>query len=108
MDLAAIPWLSTRYPGVGLHFYASDRHSGRVVALIRMEPGHGYPRHRHRGVEEVLIVQGGYRDERGRHEAGQFVVYEDGSTHTPVALDGPTDPPCVLLAIAHEGISLLT
>jgi len=108
MDLAAIPWRRTRYPGVALHFYASDRVSGRVVALIRMEPGHGYPRHRHRGVEEVLVVQGGYRDERGQYAAGQFVVYADGTTHTPLALDGPGDGPCVLLAVAHEGVALLT
>jgi len=107
MDLAAIPWRATRYPGVALHFYASDRSSGRVVALIRMEPGHGYPRHLHRGTEEVLVVQGSYRDELGRYGTGQFVVYADGTTHTPVALAGPGDPACVLLAVAHEGVDLL-
>jgi putative transcriptional regulator len=108
MDLEAIPWRTTRYPGVAVHFYASDERSGRVVALIRMQPGCGYPRHEHRGIEEVLVVQGGYRDERGHHTAGQFVVYADRTSHTPVALDGAGAMPCVLLAVAHEGIELLT
>lgn len=107
MDLESIPWRTTRYPGVDIHFYASDERSGRVVALIRMQPGRGYPRHQHRGAEEVLVVQGGYRDERGSHTAGQFVVYADGTTHTPVALDAAGAAACVLLAVAHEGISLL-
>jgi anti-sigma factor ChrR (cupin superfamily) len=108
MDLEAIPWRTTRYPGVLVWFYASDERSGRVVALIRMEPGRGYPRHRHRGAEQVLVVQGGYRDERGSYAAGQFVAYADGTAHSPVALDGPGAAACVLLAVAHEGVELLT
>jgi anti-sigma factor ChrR (cupin superfamily) len=105
MDLAAIPWRTTRYPGIRIHVYASDSSTRRAVALIAMAPGCGYPRHQHRGGEEVLVLQGGYRDERGDHRAGQFVRYEDGSMHAPVALaDGDE---CVLLAVAHEGIDLL-
>lgn len=107
MDLTAIPWRTTRYPGVAVHFYASDEHSGRVLALIRMDPGCGYPRHRHRGSEDVLVLQGGYRDERGRYGAGEFVRHEDGSSHSPIAVDGDDAVPCVLLALAHEGIHLL-
>jgi len=105
MDLAAIPWRTTRYPGVRVHFYCSDEGSGRVVALIAMAAGCGYPRHRHRGAEEVFVVQGGYRDEFGDHVAGQRRRYEDGSAHAPVALAGEE---CVLLAVAHEGIALLS
>ena len=105
MDYEAIPWRTTRYPGVRVHFYASDKATGRVVALIGMQPGCGYPAHRHKGPEEVLVIQGGYRDEQGEHRAGQFVRYEDGTAHAPVALaDGPE---CILFAVAHEGIALL-
>lgn len=107
MDLAAIPWQSTRYPGVAIRFYASDRTSGRALVLIKMDPGCGYPQHRHRGEERLLVVQGAYRDERGEHRAGEFAVYGDGSDHAPVAVDGPGAVPCVLLALAHEGVTLL-
>ena len=107
MDLSAIPWRQTRYPGVEIHFYASDRRTGRVVALIRMQPGHGYPAHRHRGAEDVLVLAGGYRDGLGTYRAGNFLHYEDGTEHAPVAIDDPAGTACVLLAVAHEGILLL-
>lgn len=104
MQLAAIPWRATRHPGVRVHFYAADRQSGRVLALIAMDPGCGYPAHRHRGVEEVLVLQGGYADAAGEHRAGQRVRYDDGSEHAPRALPGSV---CLLLALAHEGVELL-
>jgi anti-sigma factor ChrR (cupin superfamily) len=107
MDLAAIPWRATRHRGVAVHFYASDRATGRALVLIRMEPGCGYPRHRHTGEEHVLVVQGGYADERGTHVAGAFVAYPDGSEHAPVAVATAGGEACVLLALAHEGITLL-
>ncbi len=107
MDLAAIPWKPTRHPGVAIWFYAADRGTGRTLALIRMDPGCGYPRHKHRGEERLLVLQGGYRDEFGEHRAGGFAVYENGTEHGPVALDGPGSAPCVLLALAHEGILLV-
>lgn len=103
MDASVIPWRATRYPGTSIHFYSSDRRTGRTVALIRMDPGCGYPRHRHQGTEEVLVMQGSYRDEFGEHPEGSFVTYEDGSMHSPVATEGGT---CILLAVAHEGIAL--
>ena len=101
MDLASIPWRTTRHAGVRIWFYASDPKSGRTVALIAMDEGCSYPRHRHRGTEELLVLQGGYRDEQGDHLQGEHVSYRDGTEHEPVALPGPT---CVLFAVAHEGI----
>ncbi len=73
-----------------------------------MEPGCGYPRHRHVGEERLLVVQGAYADAGGTHAAGSFVVYPDGSDHAPVAVDTPAREPCVLLALAHEGVVLLS
>lgn len=105
MDLQAIPWRETRYPGVRIHFYASDRASGRVVALIAMDPGCGYPRHLHRDTEDILVLQGGYADEFGSYTRGTSAHYGRGTCHSPVALaSGPT---CVLLTAATEGIELL-
>ena len=107
MKLAAIPWRPTKHDGIQVHFYDSDERSKRVLALIRMDPGCGYPAHRHRSIEEVLVVHGGYRDELGEYRAGELVRYEAGSEHAPIAIGGAGDEPCVLLALAHEGIKLL-
>ena len=108
MDLDSIPWQATSYEGIAVHFYASDRDSKRVLALIRMDPGSGYPRHRHRSEEEVLVVQGGYEDELGRYDQGQLVRYAPGTEHGPRATGEPGGEPCVLLALAHEGVKLLS
>jgi hypothetical protein len=84
--------------------------TGETAVLVRMDPGCGYPPHRHLGLEEVLILAGGYRDGRGEHPAGSYLRYEAGSEHAPVALGDPgrptgqDNPACVLFAIAREGV----
>lgn len=89
-----------------------DAATGGTV-LIRMEPGRGYPPHRHLDVEEVLVLAGGYRDGEGVHRAGDFVRYPRGSAHAPVAEGdpgapvGPHNPACVLFASARGGIEVL-
>ncbi len=104
IDLEAIPFQPTRHPGVSIHFYRSDRASGHAAVMIRMEPGCGYPAHRHVGPEELFVLQGGFSDEHGTYRAGDYARFERGSSHSPVALhDGP---PCVFFAVAHEGIAL--
>ena len=116
LDETALPWRETRHPGIAwfpLHPQPEtpDASSPRdSTVLIRMAPGCGYPRHRHLDVEEVLILRGGYRDERGEHRGGTYLRYEAGSEHAPVALGdrdapvGPKNPACILFAIARGGV----
>ncbi|MEM7204138.1 MAG: cupin domain-containing protein [Planctomycetota bacterium] len=102
MDISHIPFTPTRHAGISIHYLHRDEASGNATAWIKMDPGCGYPAHAHRGVEEVLVVQGGYRDELGAYHAGDYVRYEDGSRHHPVALDD--GPSCVLFAMTARGI----
>jgi anti-sigma factor ChrR (cupin superfamily) len=104
-DFSSIEWRATRYEGIFLHPLRRDERTGDSTVLIRMEPGCGYPAHSHNGMEEVLILQGGYRDHAGEHRAGDYVLNEAGSSHHPVALDGLED--CIMVAFAHGGIELL-
>ena len=122
-DHPDLDWRATREPGVfWIPLFLEAESGGRrreeseggdAAVLIRMEPGHGYPAHRHVGVEEVLVLSGGYRDELGDHVQGDFVRYPAGSVHAPVALGdrgaaaGPSNPACVLYAIAREGVELV-
>jgi anti-sigma factor ChrR (cupin superfamily) len=101
IDLATVTWHPTRHAGVALHWFHSDPSTGHAAVLIRMDPGASYPAHRHRGVEELLVLQGSYHDEFGEHAAGDYARYEPGSYHTPVCSSAD---PCVFFAIAHEGI----
>jgi anti-sigma factor ChrR (cupin superfamily) len=107
LDLSQIPWRATRHEGVHLHFLRRDAETGDSTVLIRMEPGCSYPAHRHRGVEEVFILQGGYADSRGAHRAGDYVINDAGSSHHPKALEDPHED-CVMLAFARGGIEIVT
>ncbi|MCY2960868.1 MAG: cupin domain-containing protein [Planctomycetota bacterium] len=122
IDEAALPWRATRHPGiewVPLFLAEGDpearggTRAEESTVLIRMAPGCGYPAHRHVGVEEVLVLRGGYRDEQGEHRAGAYLRYPPGSVHTPVALGvrgapaGPTNEACLLFASARGGVENL-
>jgi anti-sigma factor ChrR (cupin superfamily) len=134
LDLAsalALPWQPTRTPGVHWILLASAASTGSAgrsdptvraddvaerrgaTALIRMDPGCGYPPHRHLGCEDVLVLLGAYRDELGVHSKGAHVHYEAQSSHAPLALGAigripsERDPPCVLFAVASAGIEIL-
>jgi quercetin dioxygenase-like cupin family protein len=125
LDLDGLAWRATRIPGVQWypivdnHTAAPDTAGVRdSVVLIRMAPGTGYPAHRHVGIEDVLILVGGYQDEFGVHGPGSFVRYPAGSVHRPIALgdfDSAAigDPQrardeensaCVMFAIARGGV----
>ena len=106
LDLSQIPWRATRHAGVYLHVLRREEESGDATVLIRMEPGASYPAHRHAGVEEVFILQGGYRDRGGVHRAGEYVLNAAGSSHHPTALEDPAED-CVMIAFAHGGIEIL-
>ena len=56
------------------------------IGLIRMEPGAGYEAHRHLGSEDVLVLQGGYRDAIGEYDCGTHV-----HTVVVVAINGGDD-----------------
>ena len=112
-DPSTVSWRPTRYPGIYWHPFETPGASGEAledaVVLIRMDPGCGYPRHRHQGIEDVLVLQGGYQDDLGVHSAGSHVRYRPGSVHSPVALGDPespsgeANPSCILFAIARGG-----
>ena len=105
IDFSKIDWRETRHEGVALRVLRRDEATGDATVLIRIRPGCAYPAHRHNGVEEVFVLQGGYRDARGEHRAGTYVLNPAGSAHSPVALEGPED--CVLFAVARSGVTLV-
>ncbi len=63
-----------------------------AVALLRYAPGAQVPRHRHTGLETVLVLEGSQTDDSGRHEAGALVVNPEGSEHAVAS-----DTGCVVL-----------
>lgn len=100
--LAARPWKRTAWPGVRLSFLL-DESGGTRAVLIAMDAGCAYPRHRHLGDEEVLVLAGSYSDLWGTHAAGEFLINPAGSIHSATA--GPAG--ALLWARVPEGIELL-
>ena len=63
-----------------------------AVALLRYAPGARVPRHRHAGLETILVLQGSQIDERGRYGPGTLVLNPEGSEHSVWSEEG-----CVVL-----------
>lgn len=65
---------------------------GAHVALLRYQPGAQVPRHRHQGLETVIVLQGSQSDEGGTYGAGTCVFNPRGSEHSVWSDEG-----CVVL-----------
>jgi anti-sigma factor ChrR (cupin superfamily) len=63
-----------------------------AVALLRYAPGAAVPRHRHAGLETILVLDGAQSDERGDYAAGALVLNPEGSVHSVWSDEG-----CVVL-----------
>jgi anti-sigma factor ChrR (cupin superfamily) len=88
----ALPWTPFQ-PGVEIHRLWGEP-DGESAALLRYAPGSRIPRHRHEGVENIHVLIGAQRDERGLHETGAHVVNPPGSVHT---VDSPEG--CVVFVV---------
>jgi len=93
--LALSPKLTWRHfsPGVQIHRLWGAPHT-RSGALLRYAPGAKVPRHRHEGTEQIYVLIGKQRDERGEYGAGSRVVNPPGSVHAVSSPEG-----CVVLVI---------
>jgi putative transcriptional regulator len=93
--LAAIGMRGWQYAGPGIKALDLDVGSSRKVQLLRIEPGHGAPRHGHTDTEHTLVVTGAFRDETGCYRPGDICTQGPGDVHRPVA-----DPGAVCFALA--------
>ena len=101
-DLARRPeqirWQPFR-PGVERHWIQRSENGGVASALLRYFPGARLARHRHVGVEHILVLTGAQEDERGRYEAGTLLVSPPGSSHALLSPGG-----CIVLAIWEKPV----
>lgn len=71
-----------------------DPGSGAQLLLSRLAPGLEFPEHVHVGSENLVVLQGGYVDQWGDFEPGDYGFYEDGSRHRPLVEAGDA---CIIL-----------
>lgn len=78
--------------GVDIHWIRRFEAGAPGVALLRYGPGAGVPRHRHAGLETILVLEGEQSDEAGDYGTGSFIVNAEGSEHSVWSRSG-----CVVL-----------
>ena len=87
-DWTALPFEPFR-EGVEIHRLADGP---AAVALLRYQPGASVPRHRHTGLETILVLEGTQSDDHGKAAAGDLIFNPEGSVHSVWSEEG-----CVVL-----------
>jgi anti-sigma factor ChrR (cupin superfamily) len=88
VDIASLPWTSTRYPGIEIKVLMEDPESGLLTALFRWAPGSRLPYHEHVEIEQTFVLEGSVEDDEGVARAGDFVWRPAGSRHDARAPEG--------------------
>ncbi len=81
IDTSKASW----HPGLvpGLSVMPLHEHEGVSTALVRWAPQTRFNTHTHPGGEEILVLEGVFRDELGEYAAGTWLRSPRGSRHTP-------------------------
>jgi hypothetical protein len=65
--------------------------------FVRFAPGVRFPKHRHTGLERVLVLEGSYRDTNGvEHRAGELREWAEGTEHGFLVDKGE---PCIFASV---------
>jgi anti-sigma factor ChrR (cupin superfamily) len=81
VDTHAAPWQPGLVPGLAV--LPLHEHDGVSTALVRWAPDTRFNPHHHPGGEEILVLQGLFRDEQGEYPAGTWLRNPRWSRHSP-------------------------
>ncbi len=69
------------------------------VNLMYMAPGVTVPQHTHKGLESTLVLHGGFSDEDGHYEVGDFLLKDASVKHSPATA---SEEDCLCLSVLTE------
>lgn len=97
-------WGTTPTPGVLFrHLNAGPACAGAVVGFVLVPGGRSFPHHVHLGPEQVLVLQGGFKDVSGLVcLPGDRLLMPAGSEHHFDALPGED---LIYLAVVFKGVA---
>jgi anti-sigma factor ChrR (cupin superfamily) len=72
------------------------------LALLRYAPGASVPKHRHTGLETILVLEGSQSDEYGHYGPGSLVANPEGTIHSVSSEEG-----CVVLIQWTKPVEIL-
>ena len=81
VDVQALPWEKTRYPGIETKTLLVERKTGLLTLLMKMAPGARLPDHEHVQIEQTYVLEGSLLCGEGECKAGEFVWRPAGSRH---------------------------
>ena len=73
------------------------------ASFLRCRPGRAIPAHTHGGLEAVLVLQGGFRDQGGHHGVGDIAVADGTVNHRPVA---DAAAACIIFVVQEAPVRL--
>lgn len=103
IDTRNTPWREGLVPGLlvmPLHEF-----DGVSTALVRWAPHTQFNPHTHPGGEEILVLQGMFRDEHGEYPAGSWLRSPRWSRHTPFT---GSEGALIYVKVGHLGATFLT
>jgi anti-sigma factor ChrR (cupin superfamily) len=103
IDTRIEPWRQGLVPGLSvmpLHEY-----DGVSTALVRWAPDTRFNQHAHPGGEEILVLQGLFRDEAGDYPALSWLRSPRRSQHAPFT---GTEGALIYVKVGHLGAEFLT
>ncbi len=103
IDSAAYAW-DEPFPGIRICLLHQDPARNMTGRLVWGKPGAVYPAHGHTAAEATLVLEGAYRDERGRHAAGE-VTRE--TAHTTHAIEILPEGDCFSYIVAYGDTEIL-
>ncbi len=96
------PWRQGLVPGLSV--MPLHEHDGISTALVRWAPDTQFHAHPHPGGEEILVIEGLFRDEFGVYPAGSWLRNPRWSRHTPFT---GSEGALIYVKVGHLGASLI-
>jgi anti-sigma factor ChrR (cupin superfamily) len=88
VDVASLPWMPTKFPGIEVKVLLKDETTGLLTALFKWAPGSELPLHEHVAVEQSFVLEGSFEDAEGVVTAGNYVSRPAGSRHVARSRNG--------------------
>lgn len=100
---ASADWQPHEVPRSSFKILTTDRTTGAVTMVLRLEPGAEFPAHEHRGPEECYVVDGSFFIGDRFYQQGDFIHAEPGTADEKIY--SPSGTTVILVVSAADAAS---
>ena len=102
VETSSASWKPSKVPGVEYVALHTDPKEKEGTFLLKMAPGTSYPRHRHPGGEEILMLKGDMIVGDRKMKPGDFLYSPPSSVH-----DASTEKGCMFMTILPKAVEFV-